>query len=550
MTLPPQPDSTPQRSATRAPIEVDVRVQFDDSLEVYVGRCYNISIGGLFLEIDQTRPHGSLVRFEVGLPEGSVRGLAEVVWSQATIPGRAGGLGLKFRFLEQRDRQLIFKLVSQHIKERLAQRPPLADEPPPSPNTPLARQRRASLLGEGLPSIPSPNPARVADRFASTPVADDLVVRTGAAELPILTGPPAGSPVNTAEMPTAPALVPRAAPPAAGFDERTWPSARKIDPSWLTPDPEVQPEEGPLTDLPLASSAELDIKLDHGFGDHGFGGSEEPSSHAFDAEAEQRAERSYFDGSVKRRAPSRRNLPWIVAPVLVALALLGYFLGARLWHRVSDSGTPEVLHIGQGESSGSSGASSSGQPSRNPALSQPTPAPPTPLPSPNASLPAEPTAEETPSTPRAEVPEPSTATPEPPAKSPEPTPRETPSAERESPTTSRGFGRVQRIRWEKIPDGVEVFIETDGPIGADRFDRFRLEGATPREVIRFYGVEKRFEQEQLTVGSIYLQQIRLGWHPGKPKGNELHVVLDVGNKAKIHQVRNLGRTLSVQVKKL
>lgn len=547
MTLPPQSDANPQRSATRAPVEVDVRVQFDDSLEVYVGRCFNISIGGMFLEVDHVRPHGSLVRFEVGLEEGSVRGLAEVVWSQGPLPGRSGGLGLKFRFLEQRDRQLIFKLVSQHIKDRLAQRPPLADEPP-SPNTALARQRRASMLGEGLPaptpptlattsSIPrlaptslaeepesfttaSPLPAsagRVMDeRFPSTPVADDLLVRTGASAVPILREETTAQEAPIAGRP--------------GLEERTWPSARPVDPAWLTQDQAAEDE--PWTDLPIGPAAPED--------DLGFGRPTHAAP-AFDAEEDDDpGERHYFDALApepRRRAapPKRRMLPLVIVLLLV-LSALGYFLGTRLWHQTSGEAPPEepaeVLRIGT---------------SPPPPATQPLPLP-APVPAtvpagtgdgaaatPEPALDGDPPAPTSPSP----VPEP---TPAPPVDPP-------PLPAAEDSAATRSFRRIVDIRWNKIPDGVEVIIEADGPLPEQRYDRFRLEGATPREVIRFYGVEKRFESEQLVVGSIYLQQIRLGWHTAKPKGNELHVVLDVGNNARIHQVRNLGNALSVQVKK-
>ena len=108
-----------QRSATRAPVDRPIRLQFDDSLEVDEGHCINISIGGLYVHTTEPRPAGTLVRFELELEdEQSIRGLGEVAWQQrADAQGK--GVGIKFRFLEQRDRQMIFKLVSQHIKARL-----------------------------------------------------------------------------------------------------------------------------------------------------------------------------------------------------------------------------------------------------------------------------------------------------------------------------------------------------------------------------------------------------------------------------------------------
>lgn len=132
-------DKTPQRAATRAPLGKPIKLQFDDSMDVLEGLCRNISIGGMFVEIEETRPQGSLVRFELPLDDegAAVRGLGEVVWMRpkGRASGSEPGIGLKFRFLEQRDRQQIFRLVSQYIKERLAKQPAIEAPPVPRPAT-------------------------------------------------------------------------------------------------------------------------------------------------------------------------------------------------------------------------------------------------------------------------------------------------------------------------------------------------------------------------------------------------------------------------------
>ncbi|MEL7061798.1 MAG: PilZ domain-containing protein, partial [Acidobacteriota bacterium] len=121
----------PTRAATRAPIDRPIRLQFDDSVESIEARAENLSIGGTFVTgVDEARPAGALVRFELLLDDASIRGLAEVVWARGRVDQPGASLGLKFRFLEQRDRQQIFKLVSQHIKERLAKRHAVEIDPP------------------------------------------------------------------------------------------------------------------------------------------------------------------------------------------------------------------------------------------------------------------------------------------------------------------------------------------------------------------------------------------------------------------------------------
>ncbi|MCP4660339.1 MAG: hypothetical protein GY856_33480 [bacterium] len=132
-----QDEISPPRTATRAPVDRPVKLQFDDALEVTEAHCVNASIGGMLVLTDNLRPQGSLVRFELVIDEEtSVRGLGEVIWTRAESAGRVAGMGVKFRFLEQHDRQLILRFVSQYIKERLAQKHPPAteafDEPTPA----------------------------------------------------------------------------------------------------------------------------------------------------------------------------------------------------------------------------------------------------------------------------------------------------------------------------------------------------------------------------------------------------------------------------------
>lgn len=118
-----------------------MKLQFDDAVEVIEGVCRNISIGGMQVLCDSPRSRGTLVRFELEIDDAlTIRGLGEVVWMRAeegAAPGREPGMGIKFRFIEQRDRQVIFKLVSEHIKERLEQKHPsmeeVAETPPAAP---------------------------------------------------------------------------------------------------------------------------------------------------------------------------------------------------------------------------------------------------------------------------------------------------------------------------------------------------------------------------------------------------------------------------------
>lgn len=519
--MPPEPDS-PQRSATRAAIDATVRMQFDDSLEVVEGRCYNISIGGMFLDSDAVRPKGSLVRFELLLEDGSVRGLGEVVWAQdAAIPGRRAGLGLKFRFLEQRDRQAIFKLVSQHIKEKLAQRPPMAGEPP-VPDTPLARQRRASMLGEGLPSLPS------APVFA--PIPQVPAVSAPAAVPTAAPAPPAERPSRPVPIISAGAPIPPPRPLDKKLDrpleERTWqqpamnPSAaaaarasRPADPSWLDDRAGFGSEDaGPPAALPLRPGAKED------WDDRPLGSSAaEPHHYLEDTDP------AHFE-----HRPKTKSAPWGlilgIAGALAALALLWYF-----FLRGAPEGPPEVIRIGAAQQGTAPPAST--EPPPPPVRETPPPAAePEPEPEPAA---AEPAAEDEPP---AAAPAP--AEPAPRAAEPQVTP---PSAER----PAKEFERVVAISHRKASGGVEIVIEGDGPIPESRTGKIRLEG---REVLSLYGVAKRFDKKEIAVGDQWVKGLRIGYHANGPRGNEIRLVIDLASpSAKITKVRSQGKTLVVLI---
>lgn len=513
--MPPEVDS-PQRSATRAAIEASVRLQFDDSLDVVDGRCYNISIGGMFLESDVIRPQGSLVRFELLLEEGvAVRGLGEVVWAQATaIPGRRAGLGLKFRFLEQRDRQAIFKLVSQHIKEKLAQRPPMAGEPP-VPDNPLARQRRASLLGEGVvepaPALVPPPPP-------------------GAPAVPPTPAPPVERPSRVVPIISAGAPIPAPRPPepARGGDrkterpleERTWqqpvvvpPSARPsrpADPSWLDDEAGFAPEAaGPRASLPLKPDARED------WDDRPLGPAPATPQHYL-----EETDPTHFE-----HRPRPRSFPLglvlAVAGALLALALIYFF-----FFRPS-SGPPQVLHIGTG---------AAGVPAPAPTEPPPPPERATPAPAPAEISPPAPTRPETPAA-EPSAPVPAAA---PPARAEERKPEAKPA-----PPAAKEFERVKGVEVRKAGGGLEIVIETDGEIPASRYSSARLEG---RELIKLYGVKDRYGKKELAVGDRWVKGLRFGYHAGGARGNEVHVVIDLASpSAKVARITSEGRRLVVLV---
>lgn len=528
---PPELDS-PQRSATRAAIDATVRMQFDDTLDVVEGRCYNISIGGMFLDSDAVRPAGSLVRFELLLEEGnSVRGLGEVVWAQdAAIPGRRSGLGLKFRFLEQRDRQAIFKLVSQHIKEKLAQRPPMAGEPP-VPDTPLARSRRASLLGEGLPA-PEPPPAPVL--MPPEPAAPPAEPFRAPGERPSRSIPviSEGAPIPPPQ-PLGRAFDKKADRP---LEERTWQmpalsggtarSNRPADPSWLDDRAGFETDGGgPRQALPLRPDVEDD------WDDRPLGTAAAPEPHHYLDDTDP----AHFE-----HRPRTKPVPWGLvlgtAGVLLVLALLYFF-----FFRSAAGKPPEVIRIGNG---GQGGETASLPPAEPPPRPEPVrDEPRQPEPAPAVPREAEPTLAETglpapsPLPPSAAVPDREPSAPraaEPRAEPPAP-----------KPAAAKEFERVVGISHRRAQGGVEIVIEGDGEIPQSRTSKMRLEG---REVLSLYGVAKRFDTKEIAVGDSWVKGLRIGYHAGGARGNEIRLVIDLASpSAKVARITSQGRNLIVLV---
>lgn len=94
----------PFRERTRAPLRVPVRLKFDSFGEMQNGYTANVSRGGMFISASETRPVGTLLKFELLLSATSrpVMGLGEVVWirlKQRDLT-QPPGMGVQFRYLD------------------------------------------------------------------------------------------------------------------------------------------------------------------------------------------------------------------------------------------------------------------------------------------------------------------------------------------------------------------------------------------------------------------------------------------------------------------
>ena len=548
---------SPQRHATRAPVERRVRLQFEKSQAVTEGECRNISIGGMFVVGSCAGAAGETVRFELGLEDGSaIRGLADVMWIRATDggPGKEQGFGLKFKFLEQRDRQLIFKLVSRHIKDRLASRhpapvqdeqppvdgmvvPPVVARPPtpqpatPEPATPEPAapepatpepvisqdSERRSIFdqGEGLARPAEPEDTELPEDWDSDPTAFEI-------------------PKTTDGEPAAPVRPPQEELAFAGVE--TTPGAP------VAPAP-LESEVGSLSDVFMKDQDfALDLPLDPKV-------EEEPELPLMTPMPSDAASDPYLqhlgEDHFDHRPAPKRDLPVlpIASLVLVLAAALGYLFSDQLFEWASaDSPAPEP-RPSTGAPAGQDAAPGSVYQAPNRSKADDSSAEPAPSEA-QSQGPSAPAQRSAPPPPAQPDKAPSKAA-DPPAQSTRPQ-----SAPPRSPNRSSGgkaFKSLSDVTWRAEGQGLLLTITVDGAASSSRVDHFRLEGDSPREVVRLLGVDKRASLSTLQVGVGGVRQIRFGWHK-KRRGNEIHLVLDMANRqSRVLSVRAEGNRFLVRI---
>jgi molecular chaperone DnaK len=111
-----------------------------------------------------------------------------------------------------------------------------------------------------------------------------------------------------------------------------------------------------------------------------------------------------------------------------------------------------------------------------------------------------------------------------------------------------GPGEIRKITWKQDPDGTEVILWADGAIRRQDWAPYRIDGDPPRELVKLYGIRHPFPSSRLVAGTRQLLQVRTGYHDG-PKGNELHVVLDLtGPGVEVTGIEAQGEQLHVHLK--
>ncbi|HZI63848.1 MAG TPA: TIGR02266 family protein, partial [Thermoanaerobaculia bacterium] len=121
---PPAPDqeipTAPTRSTVRVPLAAEARVEFETFSGFLSEMAANLSLGGMFLRTRYLKPVGSELRFELRLADQQplVAGRGEVAWIRWKDDGprRRAGMGIRFLDLDTASRELVYRVVDEHLK--------------------------------------------------------------------------------------------------------------------------------------------------------------------------------------------------------------------------------------------------------------------------------------------------------------------------------------------------------------------------------------------------------------------------------------------------
>src|ERR1700712_2787655 len=147
------------RDSRRVPLETRVQFKFDRFDGFISEYSANISPGGMFLRTRVPQPPGTVLDFEFRLGDGFelIRGRGEVVWNRLEDEGptRPGGMGLRFQELSEGSKELIYRIVDQHILH--GGRPFDVTQGPPDP-VPLPLPAPPAAAPWPRPAPPPPPP--------------------------------------------------------------------------------------------------------------------------------------------------------------------------------------------------------------------------------------------------------------------------------------------------------------------------------------------------------------------------------------------------------
>ncbi len=166
------------RDSRRVPLETRVQFKFDRFSGFISEYSANISPGGLFLRTQEPQPPGTVLDLEFRLGDGYelIRGRGEVIWVRAEDEGtaRPAGMGLRFLELSEGSRELIYRIVDEHVLQ--GGTPFDVTQKPPDPTPAAAPEAGPPPFPElfDRPATPGPGePETIPDAASWLPALDD-----------------------------------------------------------------------------------------------------------------------------------------------------------------------------------------------------------------------------------------------------------------------------------------------------------------------------------------------------------------------------------------
>lgn len=168
------------RDSRRVPLETRVQFKFDRFSGFISEYSSNISPGGMFIRTKSPLQRGQILDFAFRLGDGFelIKGRGEIVWTRDEDEGsvRPAGMGLRFLELAEGSKELIYRIVDQHVLEggtpfdvSLVPPDPIPARPAPAPVLPFPEVEEAAL---SLAAAPPPPPETLADPFPDLALPD------------------------------------------------------------------------------------------------------------------------------------------------------------------------------------------------------------------------------------------------------------------------------------------------------------------------------------------------------------------------------------------
>lgn len=562
------------RGAPEAPIEICFH-SFSAFLDSYASK---ISLGGLFLESPSPRPAGSRVDFEIRLDDGYrlVRGSGKVEWvlPRGLGPDRPAGMGLRFEALDESSRELILKILEEHVKiggqpfdvdevpadavvsaassepeaaadpEEIGFDAPWGAELPAVPDPALeelfAEEEEDDATGDLEPPSPAPPPAAASVPTVAVDPFDRDVISSAEEALQEIEAAAEREPTGRLDL--LDVVAPAAAEePVSGVSPDVSPDVSSDVSSDDVPTPraaaaEAQAAPSPEAAETVARVSPATVPAAALREDVGSALPEDVGGAAFSTSAP--VEESLDEPTARARpaaSPRRHRLALAASLLLIAAAV-------AWWAR-----DPLTRAFG------------AAVPNADPAIATASPPPAATAVEPLVPIPPPPPAETPPAVPiqrdgaedDAEVDSPAAA----PALFEPARPGETsleeivapatvPPAERES-SSSPAARQVTEITLERRPGATLLTLRLDGILDEDRARYDRLSWSPQREQLSLLGIAGPYRDSSIRVDTPELTRVRTGYHPG-PAGGELRLVFDLpAESSGMSELRRLDDRLEI-----